>query len=227
MQSRKRQRRAVAIVLGLVSAAGLAVGVYGDAWLAVPETNRATSETCSFGGVTVVGLRAFEICTATDTCQSRSADDLVDLVEARIKCIKDANLKLPSGQQMKVPYSPWHGVPLVGLITFIAALVASAGLLVGAVLALANKRVELPVMPTTFAVLGIAVSIITGCIFIATKPDFSDANMVGWSFITFGGAAVLGLAAVFPLNRAIRPIDTELGEASATMSWGASRDDQP
>lgn len=51
--------------------------------------------------------------------------------------------------------------------------------------------------------------------------------MVGWTFMAFGGGTVVGLAAVFPLNRQIRPIDEELGEGSSTMSWGASRDDEP
>jgi hypothetical protein len=45
--------------------------------------------------------------------------------------------------------------------------------------------------------------------------------------MAFGGGVVVALAAVFPLNRAIRPIDEELGDASATMSWGDSRDDSP
>jgi hypothetical protein len=70
-------------------------------------------------------------------------------------------------------------------------------------------------------------AIITGCIFIATKPEETVNMGVGWSFMTFGGSIVLGLASVFPLNRAIRPIDEELGEASSTMSWGGSRDDEP
>jgi len=90
-----------------------------------------------------------------------------------------------------------------------------------------RKRVNMMIMPTTYAVLGIAGSIITGCIFVATKPDFTEQLVVGWSFIAFGIAAVLGLAAVFPLNRAIRPIDADLGEAASTMSWGGSRDDLP
>src|SRR5204863_9320545 len=108
----------------------------------------------------------------------------------------------------------------------LGALLAAGGLLAGAGLALAGKRLVLPVMPTTLAVLGLLVGIITGCIFIATKPEETATMAVGWSFIAFGGSIVVGLAAVFPLNRAIRPIDEELGEASATMSWGDSRDDQ-
>jgi hypothetical protein len=225
MHARKERRRIVAILLALGSATGLAVGVFGDQWLVVPETNRAISaaEVCAIERVASVGLRTYERCAPG--CEVRSTSQLIDLVEARISCAKDENRHLPSGQQLRIPYGPWHGVPAVGLIAFISALIAAAGLFVGAGFALAGKRVSLPIMPTTFAVLGIAVSIVTGCIFVATKPDFADSIVVGWSFIVFGLSAVFGLAAVFPLNRAIRPIDIELGEASATMSWGDSRDD--
>jgi hypothetical protein len=66
---------------------------------------------------------------------------------------------------------------------------------------------------------------VTGCVFVATKPDAIEGVGVGWTFGVFGVGLVLGLAAVFPLNRQIRPIDEELGASSATMSWGASRDD--
>lgn len=227
MQARRQQRRVVAIVLAFVSAAGLAVGVFGDQWLVVPETNRVTgmADVCAFDRVNSLGLRTYERCRGA--CEARPTAELIDLIEARIKCAKDKNPTLPPPEQIKVPYSPWHGGPGLGLATFIAALLAAAGLLVGGVLALAGKRIAMPIMPTTLGVLGIAVSIVTGCIYVATKPDFSDAVIVGWSFIVFGIAAVIGLAAVFPLNRAIRPIDTELGEASATMSWGGSRDDHP
>jgi hypothetical protein len=227
MEPRKQKKRGIAILLALVSAAGLVVGVFADQWLVVPETNRAwrTADACALEQVTSVGLRTYERCTPR--CETRTSSQLVDLVEARIACIRDANLRLPSHQQLRVPYSPWHGVPIVGIISFIAALIAAAGLLVGALFAIVGKRVALPIMPTTFAVLGIFVSIVNGCIFVATKPDFADAIVVGWSFIVWGLGAVVGLGAVFPLNRAIRPIDVELGEASATMSWGESRDDFP
>jgi hypothetical protein len=80
-------------------------------------------------------------------------------------------------------------------------------------------------MPTTVVVLGLIVSIVCGPVFVATKPESVELMGVGWSFMTFGVALVVGLASVFPLNRQIRPIDEELGAASATMSWGGSRDD--
>jgi hypothetical protein len=76
-------------------------------------------------------------------------------------------------------------------------------------------------------VLGLVLALVCGCIFVATKPaEAVSENMgVGWTFFVFGAAIVTGLIAVFPLNRQIRPIDEELGEASATSSWTASLDD--
>jgi hypothetical protein len=103
-------------------------------------------------------------------------------------------------------------------------LLAAAGLVAGGVVALSGKRPEVPVMPTTVAVMGLFLAIVNGCIFVATKPAAIESMEVGWSFLTFGGAVVVGLIAVFPLNKQIRPIDHELGEASATMSWSNELD---
>jgi hypothetical protein len=233
VQARKQQRRVVAILLAVVSAAGLAVGAFGDRWLATPHGDNISVRAGDISMTTApgsersagIGLRAYERCYGS--CSSISNFELVDVLEKRIEQIKEENKGLPLREQVALPRYPWHGFPVVGIMTFITALIAAAGLLAGAVLALARRRVDMAIMPTTIAVLGLTVSIITGCIFVATKPDFAETLVVGWSFITFGIAAVLGLAAVFPLNRAIRPIDVELGEASATMSWGSSRDDQP
>jgi hypothetical protein len=85
---------------------------------------------------------------------------------------------------------------------------------------------NLPVAPTTIGLLGVMIGLITGCVFVATKPVAVQSMEVGWSFMTFGGAIVAGLGAVFPLNRLIRPIDEELGAASATMSWGTNLEEQ-
>jgi hypothetical protein len=80
-------------------------------------------------------------------------------------------------------------------------------------------------MPTTIAVLALGIAIINGMLVVATKPELMRFMTIGWTFYVFGGGAVAGLAAVFPLNRQIRPIDPELGAAAATVSWSVSRDE--
>ena len=201
------------IALALAAAVGLVIGALGGRWFAGPD----------FGDDFGVGLLAVERCESR--CVSMSNSDAIDKLENDIAEIKAANLKLPMNQQIPVPLPPWHGFPVVGIIALVTALVAAAALALGAFLALARKRVALPVMPTTIAVLALAVSIITGCIFLATKPALMDLMTLGWTFVVFGASAVFGLAAVFPLNRLIRPIDVDLGAAAATMSWGGSRDE--
>ena len=225
MPPRKQGNRAVAIVLALLAAGGLGVAAFGNRWLAEPELTDFGDRGFVYKHDAGMGLRDYERCS--QTCESYTLFALVDKIEAEIEHTRQLNLTLPAKEQLPLPRKPWHGFAVVGNITFVCLLVAAGGLLVGVALALLRKRVSFPIMPTTIGLLGLAGAIVNGCIFVATVPETGRPLAASWTFITFGAAAVLGLAAVFPLNRAIRPIDVELGEASATMSWGASRDSSP
>jgi xanthosine utilization system XapX-like protein len=225
MAARKQGRRAVAIVLALLAAGGLGVAAFGNRWLAEPEVNDFGERGFVYKRSAGMGLRDYERCV--QTCETYTLFELLDKLDAEIANTKELNLHLPAKDQVPLPRPPWHGFAVVGNIAFFCLLVAAGGLLVGVLIALLRKRVSFPIMPTTIALLGLAGAIVNGCIFVATVPETSQTLAASWTFMTFGAAAVLGLAAVFPLNRAIRPIDVELGEASATMSWGASRDSHP
>jgi len=100
--------------------------------------------------------------------------------------------------------------PVTGLITFIVLIVAAGGLVVAAGIAAANKRPNLPVSPTTFALLGLMLGLPAGCVFVATKPGEVGAVGVAWSFWAFGIGAVAGIAAAQLLARQIRPPDPDL-----------------
>ena len=64
--------------------------------------------------------------------------------------------------------------------------------------------------PPTLALLAIIVGIITGCVFIATKPGPAGFVGAGLSFWMFGGGCVLGIAAAQMLARVNRPLDPDL-----------------
>ena len=76
----------------------------------------------------------------------------------------------------------------------------------------AGKRVRLPVMPTTTALLGVLIALITGCLFVATKPGPPGYVGVGIGFFVFGGGVVLGLWSALALNKLMRPHDPDLLE---------------
>ena len=100
--------------------------------------------------------------------------------------------------------------PIAGVATFVALLVAAAGLLVAAAIAAVHRRPDLPVSPTTFALLGLMIGLITGCVFVATKPGEVGAVGVAWSFWAFGVGAVAGIAGAQLLAKQIRPTDPDL-----------------
>lgn len=210
---RNTGKRIVAIALGVIAAAALAVAAFTPKWLASPLVEGAG-----------IGLREAGVCVK-GRCEYMSNGAVVEWIEAEIARIVEYNKTAEERHMLPVPRSPWGGWPVCGLIAFIGCLLAAAGLAVAAGLALMGKRVDWPMLPTTLGVLGLFVSMVAGCIFVATKPEGMEELGVGWSFGVFGGGVILGLASVFPLNRQIRPIDEELGAASATMSWGSSRDD--
>ena len=93
--------------------------------------------------------------------------------------------------------------PIAGLVTFVVPPGASArpGSSPRAGIAAAGGHPDLPVSPTTFALLGLMVGLVTGCVFVATKPGAVGAVGVSWSFWTFGAGAVAGIAATHLLAR--------------------------
>jgi hypothetical protein len=210
---RKQRRRVVAIVLAFASAAALVVAAFGNRWMIDPDQEAAMS----------LGLREVELCAPT--CETITNFEAIDHVEAEILRVVDYNSKVAENKMLPVPRAPWRGFPVVGWIAFVTSLVAAAGLVIGGTVGLAGKRIAFPIMPTTIAVLALGLAIINGMLVVATKPELMRFMTIGWTFYLFGGGAVAGLAAVFPLNRQIRPIDPELGAAAATVSWSVSRDE--
>ena len=100
--------------------------------------------------------------------------------------------------------------PIAGLTSFIVLLLAALGLIVAAAIAATGKRPDLPISPTTIALLGLMVGLVSGCVFVATKPGGVGAVGVAWSFWAFGVGAVAGIAGAQLLARQIRPPDPDL-----------------
>lgn len=96
-----------------------------------------------------------------------------------------------------------------GWITFIVALLGAAGLAASAAFGFAKKAPTLPIAPTTVALLGVMIGLITGCVFVATKPGPAGMVGVGMSFWIFGVGCVMGIAAAQLMAKVNRPPDEE------------------
>ncbi|MDB4962457.1 MAG: hypothetical protein JWP01_2456 [Myxococcales bacterium] len=97
-----------------------------------------------------------------------------------------------------------------GWITFGLCLIAVLGLLGAAGLAFAKKRPDLPVAPSSAALLSIMVALISGCVFVATKPGGPGFVGVSNGFWAFGIGAVMAIAAAQMLAKINRPVDPDL-----------------
>jgi len=99
-----------------------------------------------------------------------------------------------------------------GWVTLVAILLSSLGLLAAAALAWRTIAKDLPVAPTTIALLGGMVGLISGCVFVATKPGPPGMVGVGLSFWMFGVGVVMGIVGAQMLAKVIRPPDPEWTE---------------
>lgn len=96
-----------------------------------------------------------------------------------------------------------------GWITFIAALAGALGLAAAAAFGAMKKQMRGPVAPTTIGLLGVMIGLITGCVFIATKPGPAGMVGVGLSFWLFGIGCVMGIAGAQMMAKVNRPPDEE------------------
>jgi len=102
----------------------------------------------------------------------------------------------------------------MGWATFGVCLIAALGLVATAFLAFTKKRPELPMSPASLALLMIMIGLITGCVFVATKPGPVGLVGVAMGFWSFGVGCVLGIAGAQMLAKEIRPVDPDLLEGA-------------
>ena len=171
--------RALGVTLAAVAAGCLVVACFSHRWLVA--TNRAEA-----------GYSPLEYQQCTPACAASSNFQVFR-----------STLNYPF-EEDRVS----RAFPVAGAIAFIALGVAVAGLVTAAAIAAADRRPDLPVSPTTFALLGLMIGLLSGCVFVGTKPPGSLG--VSWGFLAFGVGAVTGIAATYLLARQIRPRDPDL-----------------
>ena len=99
-----------------------------------------------------------------------------------------------------------------GWATFVTCLVSAFGAVAAAALAIARKRPDLPVAPTTIALVACVLALIAGFVFVATKPGPAGYVGLGDSFYVFAAGVLLGLASAPMLAKVNRPPDPDLLE---------------
>lgn len=173
--------RAPGILLAVVAAGALLAACFSHRWLANPRT-----------GDLGYSLLSYEDCRAA--CRVVSNFQLYE-----------SSQKLPFDEQRV----SWV-FPAAGAATLVLLWIAAAGLLTAAGIAAARRRPELPVSPTTIALVGLMIGLVTGCVFVATKPGEAGAVGVAWSFWAFGIGSVAGFSGAQQLAKQIRPADPDL-----------------
>ena len=181
----KPDNRMLAVALALAAAACLVYASFTPHWL----VNAGQFEEISFG------VRSVDQCRAESACGTVSNHAFIDDLRA-------------AGLPDQASNAFWS----MGWATFVECMLSAAGLVAAAAIALARKHPQLPMAPTTLALLGIMAALITGCVFVATKPGPPGFVGVGMSFWVFGGGAVMGIAGAQLLAKVNRPPDPDLME---------------
>jgi hypothetical protein len=221
--------RWLATGLAVIAAVCLVFAALSKQWLYNPRT-RSNATMGSFEYA--FGPMAMSRCAAMPdggeaTCESMSNGDLVDDFRAEIAGARKRAESLPEGTSQDLMIAAQAEATVaadtlqtsgafapLGWITAVSCLVAALSLVIITLLTTANRRVLWPVMPTTTALLGVAIGLVCGCVFVAVKPGAAGFVGVSYGFWVFGGGCVLGLAAATLLNKHIRPVDVDLLEDS-------------
>jgi hypothetical protein len=206
----------IAVLLAAVAAAALIYACVAQSWLYNPRNKQHFEVGFGLMSNFECELSGMDESTKGE-CRTMSNSELVtawDLQLADIrKRAKDdpADPTLQAFVMKATDELKTSGVwPTLGYITLGCAVLAALSLLVCAALVLGKKRVAWPIMPTTTAILGTAIGLITGCIFVALKPGPPGYVGVHLGFFAFGAGVIIGLIAALMLNKLLRPHDEDL-----------------
>ena len=218
---RGADRRMMAIVLAGVAAACLIIASFSKSWMGNPSfsglvRDRDGNATAAEGrymrlrGDIRFGPTGFERCPkplrgfedepAALPCESMSTEEL----NAEVADIDPKNRdRYTSGV---FSHAGW--------IAFGTCLLAAAALLAASGMAFARMRKDMPVSPASVALLGLMFAMVSGCVFIATKPGPPGMLGVDLGFWAFGAGTVLGILGAQMLAKELRPVDPDLLEGA-------------
>ncbi len=209
MTQPKPANHIIAIVLAALAAGALGYACVSKMWLFNPRNMQHFE--------VGYGLMSMYECSPEGECRSMSNSAFVDEWHKELADIRERAKKDPTDPQVQAfaaqaneELHVSNAFPAFGLITLVCTAIAALSLLVCAGLVLAGKRILWPVMPTTTAILGIAVGLITGCVFVATKPGPAGYVGVQLGFFLFGAGVLVGIVSTLMLNKLLRPHDPDL-----------------
>ena len=185
-----KQHPMLAIALAIVAALGLCFASFSTRWLA----NYGTEGSIEMGlrSTTECGSVGMLLGPAPGECRTTSSGDYA----------KEWNVS--EGRYYSASWAPF------GFVTLVASLLGAFGLFAGAGVGFANTKPQLPVSPSSIALISIMISMIAGCVFVAIKPGVPGMAGVGIAFWVFGAGAVVGIGSAIMLAKVNRPADPDL-----------------
>ena len=202
------ERRWIAIGLCLVAAVAFAYACVVKTWLYNPRNQQLME--VGFGPTGMFACRGGE-------CRTMSNSELVAKWKRDLAEIKEEAAGDPTNPALQATAAAAHdemrapsAFPAFGWIALVCIAIAAVSLAISAALAIAKKRVAWPIMPTTTAILGTALGLIAGCVFVALKPGPPGYVGTGMGFYAFAGGVLTGIAGAIMVNKSLRPVDPDL-----------------
>lgn len=177
-----KDNRMLAIALCAAAALMLVYSAISHRWLENRKSKYMKAE---------ISLLSTNVCMEED-CKHMSNGELITMA-------REQDPKNASGA-----FAP------MGITTMALLLVAAVGLLASAAAAGMKKRITFPMLPTTAALLALMIALITGCVFVATKPGGVGGVGVGLGFWAFGIGCVVGIAGAQMITTLIKPVDPDV-----------------
>lgn len=211
--------RWLAVILAIAAACALGYAAFSKQWLYNPRTTGHEevgfgplgSSTCIDHGEDAGGKQCMTMTLSEHAALWKR--ELAEIRENAKRSPGDLQVQAFAAQAAEQLKMSSAFVPFAW-ITLIACGIAALSLIIAAGLVAGGRHVQWPIMPTTTAILALAVALITGCIFVALKPGPAGYVGVNNGFFAYGGGTIVGIAAALMLNKLLRPRDEEgLAEA--------------